>query len=144
MTEFLYGLDGDEYMCDSPAEVYEGRECDYCFEDLPVDQWEPMKIEEWTSLPLGHFVPSAARMIENLLERLMDGDVSEEAFDRIGDLDEDPEVLAAFEAARAALASKLGGWRQAQKLVRTLTVTWGENGEPLLDGEPMYVKREEP
>jgi len=142
MTEFLYGLDGDEYMCDSPAEVYEGREDDHCFEDVPIAEWKPMKIEEWTSLPLGHFVPSALKMIEDLVEGLGE-DVSEGAYDSIGDIDEDPGVRAAFEAARAAFISKLGGWRQAQKLVRTPTVTWDENGDPLLDGEPMYVKRTE-
>lgn len=143
MTEFLYGLDGDEDLRTSPQEVYEDRECDYCFEDVPVDQWELMEIEEWTAKPLGAFLPSGRRVVEMLCEALYEDEVSESAEDSIGRAESSAEAHAAFDVALAVLASKLTGWWQAEKLVRTLTVTWDENGEPLLDGEPMYVKREE-
>lgn len=34
-------------------------------------------------------------------------------------------------------------WRQADDLLRTITVTLDAEGRPLLDGQPMYVKRTE-
>jgi hypothetical protein len=50
-------------------------------------------------------------------------------------------VQEAFKAARDLLQSKVTGWRYADSKIRDLVVTWdAENGEPMLDGEPMYPK----
>ena len=137
--DFLYGEPGDEYMDDDPAGVYERWEIWHDASD-PEDR-VPFEIEEWTSVPLSNFLPSAKAIIEWVLEVTAEEEVSEDAWDHLKGLEEVPEILAAFEKARDVLGSKITGWRQAGKLIRTLKVTWDENGEPLLDGQPMYVQR---
>lgn len=139
MSEFLYGQPGDENMEFSAEAVYENWEIWHDASD-PEDR-VPFDIEEWTAVPLREFMPTAKAIIEWVLERTSEDDLSEGALDHLDGLEKNPEVIAAFESARTVLGSKITGWSQADKLVRTLRVTWDEAGEPLLDGEPMYVKR---
>ncbi len=140
--ERLWGPEGAENLEFDAASAYECNE--YAFIN---DENEPRIMEEWTCTPLGEFVrPNVEHLIENLVERMADDVLLEDAWDSIEKmrLERDAEVVAAFEAAVAVLRSKLNtaGYRMADKLVAKHTITWVDE-EPYMDGEPMYVKREE-
>lgn len=142
MTEmkYLYGLPGDESLEFDPESVYENWACDN-------DGWDPasaLVIEEWTSVPVGEIVfPTPDRLVEDICDWYVDnGDLTEdgaEALCAAGDLG---EVEAAFAAALELWTSKCS-YRQAAKKIRDLHVAWDSDGQPLLDGRPMYVKRQE-
>lgn len=140
----LYGFDGDEYLHNDPQTVYENWVADNdfpaCLEydaefDLPG--LKALEIEEWSAIPASAALVDARDIAERVAEWFADDcgfeDAAEEATSAAGD----PEVIAAFDVARDLMASKMRFWVADRKL-RVLTVTWDENNEPLLDGEPMY------
>jgi hypothetical protein len=59
----------------------------------------------------------------------------------VAHLDRDPVVLAAAEALRTALVERATPYWIADKRVGEHVVTWDAEGEPLVDGQPMYVRR---
>lgn len=131
----LYGLPFAEQMEFDAAAVYEQVECDRDEEDRT-----PIVIEEWSVHPAIYHIPSAAVIAERVVELVVDnGELDEYGADQFEAAASAEDVLVAAEALREVLASKVT-WRMANKLLRTLTVTFDEAGEPLLDGEPMYVK----
>ena len=140
--ERLWGPEGAEQLELDPASAYESYE--FAFIN---DENEPRIMEEWTCTPLGEFVrPNVEELVEVVVEGLGDDLVLEDAWESIEQLhlERDAEVIAAFEMAVAVLRSKLNtnGYRMADKLVAKHTITWVDE-EPYMDGEPMYVKREE-
>lgn len=131
----LYGLDFDEYLHDDPESVYELWADDRDVDDRP----ERLEIIEWSVVTMGTFLPDADRVIDRVMSRLEDEPIFEEGYEAILQAADD-DVRAAFKSAVDLWSSKIHGWRQADKELRRLIVTWNEQGEPLLDGEPMYVK----
>lgn len=135
----LFGLDGQEWLQNDLATVYENWECDVEPEDRP----ERLEIEEWTSKPIGEGVQSVGRILEHLYDWLCDDDiVLDPHADRVEKVFADPDVEASFAVARAVLVNKLNatGWRNADRRVATHVITWDEAGEPLVNGEPLYRK----
>lgn len=150
MSDLLYGFDGDEYLEDDPVTVYERWADDNDFPDClsyPVPGDLPravidgqLEIEEWSSQPISDGLLPVGRILEWIYDTFCDDAVYEEAGDACERAVSNPEVVEAFEHARSVLASKMTGFRMADTKLRTLVVTWDENNEPLLDGEPMYRK----
>lgn len=134
----LYGVPGAEVLYLTAAEVYESDIDPWLDDD---DPHKPRQIEEWSVAPPRHGMPSAVTIIEDITERVGDDWLPDEwayaAMERAGKA---PEVVAAFDAALDLLASKFD-YKVADKCLTTHTVTWNDEGEPLLDGEPMYVKK---
>lgn len=134
----LFGVPGAERLYDTAASYYE-TELDPYFDDRAVPQHPEHIIEEWdVHDPIDH-VPSAAMILywlcEHIGEEITDPDAA--GLDR---LERDEEALAAAEALRATLAGKIS-WRMARDLLATHKLTWDDQNEPLLDGEPLYQRR---
>lgn len=130
----LYGVMEAEVMYLDPASVYE---TDY---EPWLDEHDrrPLTIEEWSAIPAAGQLMAVDSILGHIIEMSCE-EWGEGGIDKAERAAQDPEVVAAFEAARAVLASKVDYWL-ADKRLRTLTVTWDDAGNPLLDGEPMYVK----
>lgn len=130
----LYGVPGAERMWFDPADVYESE----------IEPWvdendrRPMQIEEWSSSPAGEFLPAGWQIAEWIAETACD-DMVEFLADDLMEAAKAADVIEAADHLRDLLGSKVSG-RMAHALLRTMTVTWNEQGEPLLDGEPMYRK----
>lgn len=135
----LYGLRGAEVMYFDPAGVYESE-----IEPWPHTREFPITIEEWSVRePISH-VPSAFDILTWIIDTVADdGEYSEVGYDQWETKAQEPDVVAAIEAARTVLASKIT-FRMADKLLVEHLLTWDDEGEPLYDGEPMYVKQEAP
>lgn len=128
--ERLYGLPGAEYMDTDPASVYESY-------IEPYDKPEPgarIEIEEWSVHPSRYHLPSAPAVIEWLEEWVHEN----------GEIVGDFEVSFDTPSLRWAAETLLNGaareitWRMANEKLASHWVTWDEDGDPLLDGEPMY------
>ena len=130
----LYGIPEGEDMELDPASVYE-REYEPYREE---GDNRPRYIEEWSSTDASTWLMHTDWIIEHVVE-LSGEELGEGGHPQLEAAGKDPDVIAAFEAARALMASKIT-YLMANKKLRTLTVTWDEEGQPLLDGEPMYVK----
>jgi len=144
MSENLFGLPEAENLYSDPAAAYEQWVDDaYWDPDDPKtlhERLENLTIEEWTAVPASDFVPSSYWLMERCSDCVYD-ECNEGIADILRDVDADMEVRAAFTAARDLYAAKIGSRHQmADKMVATHIVTWDEDGEPLLDGEPMYRK----
>lgn len=137
MSGNLFCQDGDEYLDDDIATVWERIWDDLDLDDSP-GRWE---IQEWTSTPLGNFLTSTARTLERIEEDLYD-ETTEYAQATIERAIGRPDVIAAFDYARAVLARHLSGFAMADKLIATHIITLDENNQPLVDGEPMYITKE--
>lgn len=130
----LYGVPGAEVLYADPASVYESQ-----IDGEPQDR--TYEIEEWSVAPKLDRVPTADTIIEDFVERAGDDCCPDEyAYEDLEKAGKHPDVIAAVENARQVFASKIN-YEYADKHLRTLTVSWDDNGEPLLDGKPMYVKR---
>lgn len=138
----LYGFDGDEYLQTDPVVVYERWNDDQDFDPNAIGPLPPLEIIEWSVVDLNTQIPAADSILEWIAEITTDdmgyGEAGEAAINAAGH----PDVVQACEALRSAFAAHFTGWSMADQKLRTLIVTWDENGEPLLDGEPMYRKVE--
>lgn len=130
----LYGLVDAERLFFDPAEVYE---CD--IEPVMDQRAEGVEIEEWSTHEPDHHLPTAEHLLEWMGEWTADcGEVDEGWHDKFNDIAKTEPVLAAAETLRAAIAGPMN-YRMAKDRLRTLLLTWDENGEPLIDGGPLYV-----
>jgi hypothetical protein len=131
----LFGVPDSEDMHRDLGSAYESQ----------VEPWvdehdrRPRIIEEWTTLPAGSTFRSARSIVEWLCEDAAD-DAPEGFYDRIAHLDRDPKVLAAAEALRDALVEHATDYWIADKRVAEHTITWDDAGEPLVNGESLYVR----
>lgn len=133
--ERLYGVPDAEHLHDDIASAYEAQIEPYC------DDHEGSRIvEEWTVLPHGSAFMAPDRIVEYLCESAAD-DAPDGFWDNVAHLDQDPVVLAAAEALRTALIERATPYWIADKRVGEHVVTWDEKGEPLVDGQPMYLRR---
>lgn len=131
----LYGVPGAEVLHFDPAGTYEAKIEPW----LDEDDRSPREIEEWSVRDSIDHVPS----IDVLLEWIIDwtaenGELTEDGFEAFENAAKHPDVCQAADALLHALASKVT-FRMADKHLRSLWVTWNEAGEPMLDGEPLYV-----
>jgi hypothetical protein len=135
-TPLLYGVPGAEELHDDPAACFEA-DIEPWWEDGDhmVDAWQ---IEEWTSLPARTHLPTTDWIIDHVTEWLADnGDITEPGMDSWERHAKAPDVVDALDAWLDRWASRVG-YLYADRHVRTLTVTRDPDGQPLLDGEPMY------
>lgn len=134
----LYGLPGAERLEFDIGSVYET-----CI-DGQLEGNGPWTIEEHLVRPTIDSVPTAERIVGDILELTSEDDYTEDPFhERVY---KDPELLALAEALRTAVAGKVT-WFMAGEKVATHTITLVETDDPkyptvLLDGEPMYVPRQ--
>lgn len=130
----LYGLPHAEVLYFEPNSVYESE-----IEDQAEDYPDRVEIEEWSVHPPEYHLPKADDIIDWMtLWAAENGEGDEAQYDQWQAVGTPPDVLAAAEALRTVVASKIE-YRMANEHLRSLWVTWTEDGEPLLDGEPMYV-----
>ena len=132
----LYGIPGAEELHDDPAACFEA-DIEPWWEDGDhmVDAWE---IQEWTSHPPRHHLPTIDWIIDHVAEWLADdGEITEQGMDNWERCARDADVVAALDVWLDRWASKVG-YLCADRHVRTLTVTRGPDGQPLLDGDPLY------
>ncbi len=138
----LFGMDGWENLEDDVASVWERIECDLPepgeWTDDDRREWE---VIEWTAKPLGDFLTPTWRTLERISEDLCDY-TDEWGFEHVEAATAKTEVIAAFEYARALLASHLTRYRMAEKQVTTHIITLDEHDQPLVNGEPMYITKE--
>ena len=136
----LYGFDGDEYLQTDPADVFERWNDDRWDDPDAVGPLPPLEIIEWSCVDLNTQITDADRILERIAEDIGDECGYGEAGEAADEATRHPDVVEACEALRSAIAVHFTGWLMADKPLRTLIVTWDANGEPLLDGEPMYRK----
>lgn len=87
-------------------------------------------IEQWTSHPpLSHLV-KAAVLVEGIINDLADAEIDEVCYEDWVRASEQPDVVAAFQAAFELMASKVV-YRMADELVGTYSVVGNEVGEIL-------------
>lgn len=129
----LFGLPGSEHLETDLGSAYEMHVEPY---DDEHDR-RPVVIEEWSVLPAGSTFRAADSIVDWLCEDAGD-DAPEGWYDSIAHLDRDPVVLAAAEALRAALIARATPYWIADKRVAEHTITWDDEGEPLVDGERLY------
>lgn len=133
-TDRLYGLPGAERCWSDPATVWES-DIEPC---LDADNLGPWTIVERAVLDPLHQVRSADLIVNDLHEWFC-GEYGAEDCPLEG-IENDPEVLAAAENLRRVFASKVT-WRWAGELVAEHTLELVD-GEPFLDGEPLYQSRD--
>jgi hypothetical protein len=116
VTEMLYGRPGDEYMESDPHDVWERWWDDGSVGDA--------KIEEWSTIGLDGILASGAVIAERVAEWTYDEHaMSDSAGEELSRAAGDPEVIAAFDAARDIMAKKAGtGWLFSHRLLRTGTM----------------------
>lgn len=134
----LYGVPGAEQLHTELAACYESD----------IDPWHdepanaPRVIEEWTTAPVSAHMPSGDWLITNFLDWVADeGMLDEGGFEHFTAACESADVREAAEHLRTLIGSKVT-YRMAEKLVAEHRVTWNEQGDPLVDGKPLYVKRD--
>lgn len=133
----MYGVAWAEELFFDIAEAYETWDaCQYVEDERP----ESLTIERWTVCPIDNAIPEATSIIERIVDDYCDDCGMEGAGEAMNEAGRDPDVVAAFTAARELLLSKFT-WREADRLDGKHVITWDERGEPLVDGEPMYVPR---
>ena len=89
--------------------------------------------------PVADHLPSVDWIIETVLENVAEeGLLDEHGFEDFENACFADDVKAAAEAFRESVASKVK-YRMADTLVATHEVTWDDNGDPLIDGEPLYT-----
>lgn len=137
----LYGLDGAEYLHTTPESCYESDVEDYYYDDCDQSELHlqpPVEIEEWDVHPPEYHMPNADRLLEWIEEWTYDNG------ELMGDFElpiHEPTVKGAADILLATIANYTG-FRMARNKLRSRWVTWDEEGNPLLDGNPMYVKNE--
>lgn len=133
----LFGIPGAEQMQTELAETYE------LHIDGEVDEHDrrPRIIEEWSVRPPAAHFRSPADIIDWLLEDAAD-DGGEDFYDQAQHLTRDPKVLAAAEQLVDLLASRITYFTADTRLAEH-TITWDDDGEPLVDGQPLYRRSRE-
>jgi hypothetical protein len=133
-TKHLFGTEGAEELYDEIATVFESE----IEPNLLDDNLGEILIEEWSTYPVTHHLPRAERIVEWILDWAMDnGEVNEQWMFPISD----PDILAAAEKLREQIGEKTP-YLMADQKVGEHKIT-GTADAPLLNGEPMYVKRQE-
>lgn len=135
----LYGISDAEYLHTTPESCYETEIETYLYGEHPeLCLHPPIEIEEWDVHPPEYHMPNADRLLEWIEEYSYDyGEI-------MGEFElptSDPEVKKMAENLLFTIANKTW-WRMARHKLGSLWVTWDEEGNPLLDGKPMYVKNE--
>lgn len=130
----LYGLVSAEHLYTDPATVWESE----------VEPFGPhadsIVIEEWTVAPQRNHLPDADDVLEHIHETACDRMETDEGWcDHMQAAVKKPDVVAATEALLDLIASK-NQYLMADQLVATHVLTFDAKGEPLYDGEPMYVR----
>ena len=134
--EHLFGIPGSEHMYFDLATAYESQIDPYHDEHDNC----PNQIEEWSVCDAkGHLI-DADSLLDWASEWSADnGELDEDGWDDLANAAKTADVRAAFETALDLWASKVR-YRMADKCLRTWIITWDDEGEPLADGEPIYVK----
>lgn len=136
----LYGLNGAEYLSTTPESVYETDIEDYHYnvEQSELHLQPPVEIEEWDVHSPEYHMPAPDQLLEWIEEWTYENG------ELMGEFElpiNDPEIKELAGFLLAAIANKTW-WRMARNKIGSLWVTWDEEGTPLLDGVPMYVKNE--
>ena len=139
MSGNLFGPRWADELQDSIADVWETE-----FEG-GAEIGEEFEVVEWTSTPasmfaIGDIEQYARNVAEDIAEAMADDVGFERVYDELSAGAESDEVVAAFSEAIRKLGATCK-YRLAQDEVATHTITVGSDGEPLLRGKPLYVRR---
>lgn len=139
MTEKrLYGTPGAEDLHFDLASAYESHIDPWVDTDQGADGDRTWEIEEWSVAPPVSHLPEASRLLEWIGEWSAEsGMVTEDWFEDYQGIEGNETVLEAAETLLCRIGDAIT-YRMAQQRLRTFTVTWGDQGEPLADGEPIY------
>jgi hypothetical protein len=136
--ERLYGLPHAEHLERDIATVYEG-EIEPRWD--PDDRPDSVTVEEWTVHPPIEHLPPVDTLLEWAADWASDNaDLDTTGDEQLRDATQPPAVAAAFRHALAVWADHIT-YRMAKDHVATHTITWDPNGEPLVNGAPMYAAR---
>lgn len=122
-----------------PASVYESD----------IEPWlgdhllgENRTIEEWSVREPASHLPDAASIVLWLVESAAEDEMDEHGGEAFYEARNMPDVLAAAEKLRETLAAHVR-YRMADKHLCDHVITFDEDGDPLYDGEPLYVPNED-
>lgn len=132
----LYGTVGAEELFIDPETAYESQVEPW--RDDPLTPGKRVEIEEWDVHPTRYHMPTADALLDWIAEWTVENGEVGEGFE-IDSATGAADVKAAAETLLDLMASKVT-YTMARTHLRSLWVTWTDDGEPLLDGEPMYVK----
>ncbi len=133
-TDRLWGLPGaGDWLRANPAEVWKHEIKPFIHDE---DAWA---IEEWTVTPNIGFIDTAANILEFVAEMASDDTGCEDCWDAWEAATKHPDVIAATEQLRSVLAAHVA-YKVAGQLIATHQITLDADGNPLLDGDPMYRK----
>ena len=133
----LYGLPGAEILYADIGTVWEADIEPYGYDDGP-GTWT---IEEWTVTPPIDHLPSAADIACWLAEMAADDQGLDDSGDAWDDAMKHEDVHFALELLRATIANQMT-YRSAADKVADHTLTIDDQGQPLLDGQPLYLPAE--
>lgn len=137
----LYGLPHAEHMHFDLASCYESDIDDWDAE--PEVEPPTYIIEEWSVRDCVDHVPSVDTLLDWLSEWTCEnGEIDEDGCDTFTDAMRHPDVKAEARRFLDFCAARIS-YRMADKLVATHTITWDADGEPLDNGEPIYVNNPE-
>lgn len=134
-TPNLFGVPHAETLYDDPATVWE----------TDIEDWvgyhdeREWTIEEWTAKGPERYMPAPALIAEQIAEWSADEMGLEGAGDAWDDATKDPNVINEIHRAMTHMASKVA-YRIADEKVAEHKVTLDADGQPLLNGQPMYRK----
>ena len=138
VPERLFGVPGAEQLWSDIATCYES-DIEPWVE--PAEEPEPGRstsIEEWTVRDATDHLPPIDWIVDHVCEWAADnGMLDEYGFEDFERHGRDEDVVRAFQAALNVWSSKVH-YRMADQHVATYTITWDDEGEPLVDGERMY------
>lgn len=96
-------------------------------------------VEEWTTYPPEHWLPDAMHVLEFMVEHAAGETIDEACFVSYDMAASHSEVKAAMQAVIDLIASKVS-YRMAKDHVATHRITFAKDGEPLVNGIPLYIK----
>lgn len=135
--ERLYGVPGAELCWPDLGSVYELQIEPDLVEKVP----SPRVIEEWSVWPAVALLPSARDLLDRLIEDAAENAGTGDYYDSVEHLAREPELLALAQGLVDAFAGRIT-YSVADKRLAEHTVTWDDEGEPLIDGELLYRRRE--
>lgn len=132
----MFGLPDAEHVQLDPVSVWESQIEPFVDHHDLRGEWV---IEEWAMKPITFGEWAAFNAAETAVENLWD-EIDESAAEQLHNAAKADDVVAAFQVALDLLASKVN-YMMCDEIVAKHRVTRDAEGEPLLNGEPMFPKR---
>lgn len=134
----LYGIPDAEQLYRSAAEAYECQIEPHLATGLLNPDSHDI-IEEHNVVPNREHLPSAEAALERVTEHVANSMVDEHGFEAFEQACRAPDVIAAMDHVLHTFAREVNYW-MADTVVATHKITWDADGNPHIDGSPLYRK----